>query len=58
MTEPSVPQTSSTGDFSAPAPNRLWLCDITYVKTHSGVVYVAFVIDCFARLVVGFDLTP
>jgi len=42
-------------DFSAPAPNRLWLCDLTYVKTHSGVVYVAFVIDCFARMVVGWQ---
>jgi putative transposase len=41
--------------FSAPAPNRLWLCDITYVKTHSGVVYVAFVIDCFARMIVGWQ---
>ena len=42
-------------DFSAPAPNRLWLCDLTYVKTHSGVVYVAFVIDCFARMIVGWQ---
>jgi len=42
-------------DFNAPAPNRLWLCDITYVKTHSGMVYVAFVIDCFARMIVGWQ---
>ena len=42
-------------DFSAPAPNRLWLCDLTYVKTHSGVVYVAFVLDCFARMIVGWQ---
>jgi putative transposase len=28
--------------FAAPAPNRLWVADITYVKTHSGWVYVAF----------------
>jgi transposase InsO family protein len=33
----------------------LWLCDLTYVKTHSGVVYVAFVIDCFARMIVGWQ---
>lgn len=42
-------------DFNAPAPNRLWLCDITHVKTHSGVVYVSFVIDCFARMIVGWQ---
>ena len=39
--------------FSAAAPNRLWVSDLTYVKTHSGWVYVAFVIDVFARYVVG-----
>lgn len=31
--------------FAALAPNRLWVADITYVKTHSDWVYVAFVID-------------
>ena len=41
--------------FSAPAPNRLWLCDITYVRTWSGFVYVSFVIDCFARTIVGWQ---
>jgi putative transposase len=41
--------------FSASAPNKLWLCDTTYVKTHSGVVYVAFVIDCFVRMIVGWQ---
>jgi len=40
-------------DFAAPAPNRLWVADITYVKTHSGWVYVAFVIDVFSRMVAG-----
>jgi putative transposase len=42
-------------DFAAPAPNRLWVADITYVKTHSGWVYVAFVIDVFSRMVVGWQ---
>jgi putative transposase len=42
-------------DFSAAAPNRLWLCDITYVRTWSGMVYVSFVIDCFARMIVGWQ---
>ena len=41
--------------FAAPAPNRLWVADITYVRTHSGWVYVAFVIDVFSRMVVGWQ---
>ena len=41
--------------FRAPAPNRLWVADITYVKTHTGWVYVAFVIDVFSRMVVGWQ---
>jgi putative transposase len=40
-------------DFSADAPNRLWVADFTYVMTFSGVVYVAFVIDAFSRRIVG-----
>jgi transposase InsO family protein len=39
--------------FHAPAPNRLWLSDFTYVATRAGFVYVAFVIDAFARRIVG-----
>lgn len=41
--------------FQAPAPNRLWVADITYVKTHSRWVYVAFIIDVFSRMVVGWQ---
>jgi putative transposase len=41
--------------FHALAPNRLWVADLTYVKTHSGWVYVAFVIDVFSRFVVGWQ---
>lgn len=37
----------------AAAPNRLWAADVTYVKTHSGWVYVAFIVDVFLRYVVG-----
>jgi putative transposase len=40
-------------DFSAAAPNRRWVADITYVATWSGFVYVAFVIDLFSRRIVG-----
>jgi putative transposase len=39
--------------FVAQAPNRLWVADLTYVKTHSGWVYVAFIIDVFSRFIVG-----
>jgi putative transposase len=41
--------------FRAPAPNRLWVADLTYVKTHSGWVYVAFVLDVCSRFVVGWQ---
>ena len=39
--------------FHAPAPNMLWVSDFTYVSTWSGFVYVAFVIDAYARRIVG-----
>ena len=41
--------------FTAPAPNRLWVADLTYVRTWSGFVYVAFVIDVYARSIVGWQ---
>jgi putative transposase len=41
--------------FRAPAPNRLWVADLTYAKTHSGWVYVAFVVDVCSRFVVGWQ---
>lgn len=41
--------------FRATTPNRLWVADLTYVKTHSGWVYVAFIIDVFSRFVVGWQ---
>jgi putative transposase len=44
--------------FRAPAPNRLWLADLTYVKTHAGWVYVAFIVDVFSRMVVGWQASP
>ena len=43
--------------FSAPAPNRLWVADLTYVKTHAGWVYAAFIIDVYSRMVVGWQLS-
>ena len=43
--------------FTAAAPNRLWVADITYIKTHSGWVYASFVLDVFARRIVGWQLS-
>jgi putative transposase len=39
--------------FQAPRPNTLWVSDFTYVATWTGFVYVAFVIDAYARRIVG-----
>ena len=41
--------------FSAPVPNRLWVADLTYVRTWSGFVYAALVIDVFSRRIVGWQ---
>lgn len=43
--------------FHAPAPNRLWVSDFTYVSTWGGFVYVAFVIDAYARRIVGWRVS-
>lgn len=40
-------------DFTADAPDTRWVADITYVPTWSGFVYVAFVMDLFSRMIVG-----
>jgi putative transposase len=45
-------------NFTASAPNRLWVADLTYVSTWSGVAYVAFVTDVFSRYVVGWKVLP
>lgn len=43
-------------DFTAPAPNRKWVTDITYLPTGQGWVYLAVVLDLFSRKVVGWSL--
>ena len=43
--------------FSAPRPNVLWVSDFTYVSTWTGFVYVAFVIDAYARRIVGWRVS-
>jgi transposase InsO family protein len=40
-------------DFTAAAPNRIWVTDFTYVRTWAGFVYVAFILDVFAQRIVG-----
>lgn len=44
--------------FVATRPNQLWVSDFTYVATWSGVVFVAFVVDVFARGIVGWRVSP
>ena len=43
-------------DFGAPAPNRLWMADITYVNTEEGFLYLAFVLDAYSRRLVGWAM--
>ncbi|MCQ3808389.1 MAG: DDE-type integrase/transposase/recombinase, partial [Acidimicrobiia bacterium] len=40
-------------DFTADAPNRLWVADLTHVAAWSGVAYVCFITDAFSRRIVG-----
>ena len=43
-------------NFTALRPNQLWVADLTYVAVRSGFVYAAFVIDTFARFIVGWRI--
>lgn len=45
-------------DFTAPAPNRTWVMDFTYVRTWAGFVYVTFVLDVFAQRIVAWNVAP
>jgi putative transposase len=53
----ACPRDHVNRQFHAPTPNRLWLSDFTYVSTWSGFVYVAFIIDAFARRIVGWRVS-
>ena len=44
-------------DFTAPAPNRRWVADITYVETAGGFVYASFILDLFSRKIVGWQVS-
>jgi len=55
---PTVPMPDLVDrDFTVTAPNQLWVADFTYVATWTGFVYVAFVIDAFARRIVGWRVS-
>src|SRR5947199_10347538 len=43
-------------DFAASRPNEKWVCDITYIRTWNGFVYLAFILDCYSRMIVGWQL--
>jgi transposase InsO family protein len=43
-------------DFTAAAPNMLWVADLTYIKTLQGILYLAVVLDVFSRKVVGWQM--
>ena len=51
------PEDRVNRQFRAPRPNALWVSDFTYVATWAGFVYVAFVIDAFARRIVGWRVS-
>ena len=53
----SCPLDRVNRQFRAPAPNMLWVSDFTYLATWSGFAYVAFVIDTFARRIVGWRVS-
>jgi len=40
-------------DFTANAPNQLWVTDLTFVPTWAGVAYVCFIVDAYSRMIVG-----
>jgi transposase InsO family protein len=52
-----IPLDQVNRDFTVSEPNRLWVADLSYVATWRGFVYVAFVIDAFARRIVGWRVS-
>ncbi|MFI6986395.1 IS3 family transposase [Embleya sp. NPDC050154] len=58
VTEPAAPRPPDPVDrvFAADGPDRLWVADLTYVRTWSGWAYVAFVLDVYSRMIVGWRI--
>jgi putative transposase len=59
IVDPTAPRPADLvkRDFTADRPNRLWVVDFTYVATRSGWAYVAFVLDVFSRMIVGWRVS-
>ena len=57
ITDPQAPRPADLVErnFAAAAPNRLWVADLTYVRTWSGFVYVSFVFDVYSRFICGWQ---
>lgn len=43
-------------DFTATGPNEKWVADLTYIRTWNGFCYLAFILDCYSRMIVGWQL--
>ncbi|XQE84993.1 IS3 family transposase [Streptomyces microflavus] len=58
VSEPSAPRPPDLvdRDFTASRPDQLWVADMTYVRTWSGWAYVAFVLDVYSRMIVGWQV--
>jgi putative transposase len=58
LQDPSAPACPDrvNRDFTAAAPNRLWVADITYIPTHSNPLYLAVILDVFSRRIVGWSM--
>lgn len=58
VSEPSAPRPPDLvdRDFTASRPDQLWVADMTHVRTWTGWVYVAFVLDVFSRIIVGWQV--
>ena len=55
--ETERPEDLVSRKFAATGPNQLWVADLTYVRTHAGWTYVAFVLDVFSRMIVGWQVS-
>lgn len=54
-TKPAIVATNQLQqDFNVDAPDRVWVTDITYIRTHEGWLYLAAVIDLYSRKIVGY----
>jgi len=58
VADEQVPRPADLVDrnFHTPAPNRLWVADLTYVRTWSGFVCVAFIVDAYSRRIIGWQI--